>query len=295
MKRLMILGAALLAACATSDLPVAPNPAAPADAGHPELGPPPVGTNADPVVAIADPSDGDTVPLGTALVLAADFTDADAGDLHTCNLDWSVAMAAGTVAETDGVGTCGGSFSFPTVGTYQIVVSVIDNLGGTGADTVTIEVVDAPAEPPAPPTPPAVTPGSVVGYGSARLQSSMVRSSGRRAPSLWFNTRTRVSKTGKVRGFMALSVPEANLRLAGKVETAQLADGTALLQGQGRVGRHRGTYQWLVSVAEGRRSGGRIRVKIWNESGVLVDTQPSDGDSADPTLGLSRGLIRVRP
>lgn len=92
--------------------------------------------NAAPVVTITAPANEILVPTGSTVDFAADFTDAGANDTHTCTLD----VGAGTVTG----GTCTASHQFTTSGTYDVVVTVTDDDGGAGTDTVRVVVNSAP-------------------------------------------------------------------------------------------------------------------------------------------------------
>jgi hypothetical protein len=98
--------------------------------------------NAAPVVTITDPADEVLVPTGTTLAFAASFTDAGANDTHTCAFDFADGspVAPGTIAD----GTCTTRHPFTVAGVHDVVVTVTDDDGGTGTDTVRVVVNSAP-------------------------------------------------------------------------------------------------------------------------------------------------------
>jgi hypothetical protein len=98
--------------------------------------------NAPPEVNITFPLDGDLYQVGTSINIASDFTDPGVLDTHTCSINWGPASTTGTVIESDGSGTCTGFYSYLNAGVYNVEVSVTDNDGDTGSDTVMVVVYD---------------------------------------------------------------------------------------------------------------------------------------------------------
>lgn len=82
---------------------------------------------------------GDTVSLGSAA-----FLDAGLLGTHTATIDWGDGSPAepGTVDEHLGSGTVASSHTFATESTYNITVTVTDDAGNSGSDTVTLTVLD---------------------------------------------------------------------------------------------------------------------------------------------------------
>ncbi|MGB3439818.1 MAG: PKD domain-containing protein [Actinophytocola sp.] len=99
-------------------------------------------TNAAPSVTVTAPADGVVVPNGATVDVAADFTDAGANDTHTCTVDFGDGspIVNGTVSG----GTCAASHEFTVSGTHEVVVTLTDDDGGAGTDTVSVVVNSAP-------------------------------------------------------------------------------------------------------------------------------------------------------
>ena len=273
------------AACSANEMPVAPDNAG----GRPELGPPPPGTNNAPTVAITAPAPA-TGTVGLPVTVIAAFTDQDAADTHTCSLDWQLATTSGTVAENAGTGTCTGSFVYQTAGQYKVIAAVIDNAGGTGMDSITVNVVVTPPPPPS-------TSGRL--FGEGRLaQPTASANTHEGAP--FFAVAARYSKEQKrLRAEFEFAAPKTTFRFrATSADLFTVTGGLAELRGTGRFKEH-GNASFLVRALDGKRAGtgqtDRIRIKIWNAGGVLFDSDPGSPESANPATPVERGGIVIRP
>jgi hypothetical protein len=96
--------------------------------------------NANPVVVTAVVLSS-SLRTGRPVSVLAAFTDSGIRDTHTCAIDWrDGTVTVGTVAETGGSGTCLGTHTYSTPGTYAIVVKITDKDGGVGITTVSVSV-----------------------------------------------------------------------------------------------------------------------------------------------------------
>ena len=96
---------------------------------------PAVGAGADQAAAV-----GATVSLDPA-----SFSDAGANDTHSAQLDWGDGTV---VAGTVGTGSVSGSHAYGAPGAYTVTVTVTDDDGGTGSDTLVVTVSALPNDPP---------------------------------------------------------------------------------------------------------------------------------------------------
>ncbi len=105
-------------------------------------------SNAAPVVEAGVDQHG--VPAGSTVTLdPASFTDLGVLDTHTASIDWGDGSATeGAVAETGGSGTVSAGHAYAAAGAYTVTVSVTDDEGATGSDTLTVEVVETSNNPP---------------------------------------------------------------------------------------------------------------------------------------------------
>ena len=86
------------------------------------------------------------LPVGSSVTIQADFTDAGAGDTHTCSISWDDggANSIGAVIETNGSGTCTSPHIYNQAGVYTVTVTVTDDDGGADAKTFEFVVIYDP-------------------------------------------------------------------------------------------------------------------------------------------------------
>ena len=97
-------------------------------------------SNVDPVV---DAGPDVFLLLGATLSLDATFTDPGSGDTHVASIDWGDGtVATGTLDQ--GLGTVSGSHTYVEDDLFTVTVTVTDDDGGVGSDTLTVEVQDDP-------------------------------------------------------------------------------------------------------------------------------------------------------
>ena len=101
--------------------------------------------NVAPAVEAGDDGQG-FVGVPFSLTGAA-FTDPGTADTHTATVSWGDGSTiAGAVTETDGSGAVAASHVYAAAGGYTVQVCVADDDGGSGCDTLSVEVTDRPPE-----------------------------------------------------------------------------------------------------------------------------------------------------
>ncbi|MEZ5552745.1 MAG: PKD domain-containing protein [Pseudomonadales bacterium] len=90
---------------------------------------------------------------GTVNLDPATFTDAGVEDTHTASIDWGDGtVEPGALTQGAGSGTVAGGHVYAAAGDYTVTVTVTDDDGGIGSDTLLVTVEQDEVEPPPAPT-----------------------------------------------------------------------------------------------------------------------------------------------
>lgn len=239
--------------------------------------------NLAPTVSITAPADGTLAAINTNINLSAAFADAGINDTHTCtlNLDNGTPVAAGSVVEAAGAGTCTKALSYAAAGVYTVTVTVTDDDGAFNSDSVMIVVYDPSS-------------GFVTGGGwidsPAGAYVADPTSSGRANFGFVSKYRRGISTpTGRTEfqystaGFNFHSESYSWLVVSGP---------KAQFKGTGTVNGTSG-YGFLLTVTDGQVAGGggldKFRIKVWElaSGNVVYDNvvgAPDDLFAANPQV-----------
>jgi PKD repeat protein len=100
--------------------------------------------NVNPSFTTIVPSDP-LIPTGSTFSVSAAFGDPGTNDTHTATINWGdTSSSAGTVTESNGVGTVTGSHVYAASGLYTVTVTVLDDNGGTATAVTSVLVNSAP-------------------------------------------------------------------------------------------------------------------------------------------------------
>lgn len=245
-------------------------------------------TNASPRVG---PLSGaaEPVAVGTQLTLTAAISDPGTADTHTAIVDWGDGTTApAMVQESLGSGTLTASHAYDAAGVYRVRATVTDDDGAAADATLDAVVVFDPSA------------GSARGAGwfssPAGAYLSDVASAGRATFGFLARYQNDATQPFAQPGFR-LKTDRFTFDST-TYDWLVVTGAKAQLHGSGRVNGS-GDYGFFLSAVDGERIAvdvhDRLRIKIWDigTGAVLYDTQPGDGEGADPTGTLGGGSIAV--
>ena len=94
--------------------------------------------NASNVAPVVNAGQDKEVRAGSSLDIGATFTDAGSGDTHASTIQWGDGSGSEVGVLDQGAGTVSGSHVYATQGAYELTVTVTDDDGGSGSDSVTV-------------------------------------------------------------------------------------------------------------------------------------------------------------
>jgi hypothetical protein len=239
------------------------------------------------VGAITAPVDPNQV--GTTISTTAAFTDPGVLDTHTAVWNWGDGTtSAGTVAESGGNGTAGGSHVYSTPGIYTVTLTVTDKDGGVGTSVFQYVVVYDPDG------------GFVTGGGW------ITSPAGAYVPDPTATGRANFGLVSKYQKGATVPTGETEFQFkAGSLnfhstsyDWLVIAGARAQYKGTGTI-NGAGDYRFMLTAIDGQVSGGggvdKFRIKIWNAatSQVVYDNQMAASDDATPTTAISQGSIVI--
>jgi endoglucanase len=225
--------------------------------------------------------------VGTATEVRATFTDPGVADAHTATIDWGDGTTSGaTIVEASGAGSLSASHTYSAAGIYRVVVTILDDDGGSTSSALdSLVVFDRSA-------------GFLGGAGwvdsppGAYAASPTTTGRAMFAFVAWY--RHEPSPSGKAH--VALRAATFTFEST-SYDWLVIVGSQAQLRGSGRV-NGAASYEFLVSALDGRESGGadRLRIKVWNSvtGAVIYDSQMAAPDGADPTTAVAAGGVAIR-
>jgi hypothetical protein len=224
--------------------------------------------------------DGPEEPLSYKLEAWADatFVDPEGDEGLFVSLEWGDGnVTSPEPVFTEGTGAISDTHFYGEPGIYTLTITVTDSLGASTTETFDYAVMYDPA-------------------GRKILASVQVVDE---VPLMHLGVNvTPQKKTGVPKGHVRFNPVGAGFG-DGFDSTGidyllifgdwGIVTGTSTIDGEG-------AYQFLVSALDQDEKGGidAFRVLIWNEDGVVYDTQPGDDAAAMPTTEPTDGDIKVR-
>jgi len=225
------------------------------------------------------------VSTGSTITFDASFTDPDINQSFAAVIDWDDGTTSAGTVSTTGMGAYSvtGSHVYALPGVYSIAMTVSDGqlVGGCLSEYVVVYDPDA---------------GFVTGGG-------------------WFNSppgayRADPGVTGRANfGFVSKYLKGATVPVGStefNFQTARLnfhshsyewlvvAGAKAIYKGWGTI-NEQGNYSFMLTAIDGQSPGGggsdRIRIQIWDATGIVYDNQSGEVFDADPTQAISGSIV----
>lgn len=256
-----------------------------------------VGANQPPVVtSIALPTQ--PVVLGSAASISARFTDVNAADIHSSNINWGTATTTGSITEptTSSPGVVTGQFTYAAAGVYTVRVTVSDGSASgsrsSDIDTPSYVVVYDP------------TGGFVTGGGWIVSPANACQ-----IVSLCGSTTEGKATFGFVSKYQkGANIPTGNTQFqyhaGGFVFTSTsydwlvVAGAKAQYKGSGTI-NGTGDYSFMLTATDGDAQGGggvdEFRIKIWNKAtGVIVYDNVLGAEDSGMPQAIAGGSIQIQ-
>jgi hypothetical protein len=229
--------------------------------------------------------------IGLASV-SASFSDVDGGDSHSCTFSWddgaTPTTTVGTVTETNGSGSCTGSFIYSEVGVYAVTVTVADSASGSDTAVYEFVVIYDPDG------------GFVTGGGWIDSPPGAYSGDPTLAGKATFGFVSKYKKGASVpTGETEFQFHAAALNFQSvSYDWLVIAGARAQYKGSGTI-NGAGDYGFLLTAIDGQINGGggtdKLRIKIWDTAsgGVVYDNKMGAPDDDPPTTVLGGGSIVV--
>jgi hypothetical protein len=231
----------------------------------------------------------DPVPVGSVVMVAADFTDPGTQDTHSATAAWGDgSTGACTVEEEGGSGLVAGSHAYATPGIYSVELTITDDDEGADGKALQYVVVYDPRG------------GFATGGGWIDSPA------GAFAPDPDLFGRANFGFVSKYQkgSTVPAGVTEFNFQ-AGDLnfhsDTYQwlvISGARAQFKGKGSINGG-GSYGFLLTAIDGQVAGGggvdKFRIKIWDltSEGIIYDNEMSSDNASNPTTAICGGSIVV--
>ncbi len=224
------------------------------------------------------------VAVGSPVTATSTYSDAGSNDSHTCTVRWGDAAFPSPGTIDAGAHTCSATKSFATANVYRITTTVTDDNGGVGTASYEYVVVYDPGA------------GFVTGGGTIDVRPGSYTPDPTKGGKANFGFNSKYDKNSSTpKGNTEFQLHSAGMNFKGDVMQWLLVSGNrAQYRGAGTVNGVSG-YSFLVTIVDGGKTGDQFRIKVWNASGTLFDSEMGTTTALDsaPATPLTGGSIVI--
>ena len=230
------------------------------------------------IIASIDPTQ-----VNKVISANGNFSDLGRSDTHTAIWDWGdTSTSAGTITETNGSGSVTGSHTYTSAGVYTVIVTVMDDDGGSCKSSFQYIVIYDPEG------------GFVTGGGWINSPAGAYTVDPTLTGKATFGFVSKYQKgannpTGNTE--FQFKVADLNFKST-SYDWLVVAGKKAKYKGTGTINGE-GEYGFMISAIDG--SPDLFRIKIWDKATdeVIYDNQLGASDGADPVTAIQGGSIVV--
>ena len=227
------------------------------------------------------------VQVNSSIAASANITDARSVGVSTAVWDWGDGnTSAGTVTDNNGAGSVSGIHAYTTPGIYTLTLTVTDNNGEVATNQYQYLVVYDSST------------GFVTGSGSFDTPAGSNPANTDFTGKTHFGFNAKYKKDGSLDGTtkMDWKPKETDIDLDSLSYQWLVINGNkAQFKGTGKI-MGQGSYTFLITVIDGGTTNpDKLRIKITNnaDNSIVYDNQMGAPDSADPTMTIAKGQIKI--
>ena len=226
------------------------------------------------------------ITVNSPVSVNASFIDTGTKDTHKASWDFGDGTKIdGVVTESNGSGTVTGTHIYTHPGVYSVSLTVTDKDGGVGLNVYQYIVIYNP------------TGGFITAAGYFESPAGAYVSDSQKTGDIKFGIDAKY-KDNTPQGKTKLNFKDANFNFEStSYEWYTINTNKAQLKGTGTINSI-GSYIFLITMIDSGLPEGqhqdKLHIKITDTNGQLIyDNQPGSSDTADPTVQITNGAIKV--
>jgi hypothetical protein len=230
-------------------------------------------------------------PVNATVFANANFTDPGSLDTHTATWDWGDGTtSAGTINETGGNGIASANHTYTVAGVYRVTLKITDKDSAVSnlSEFQFVVVYDPNG-------------GFVTGGGQINSPAGALVAQPNVAGRGTFGFNAKYQRNGRLHSELEFELQGVRFHFhAHDAQWLVINGAQAQFQGTGTLEGSSHRYRFLLSMIDGRVSGGggvdKLRLQIWDiDAGdrLVYDNQMGDPINAAPTVPIRNGNIVI--